>query len=102
LSNAVRHAAPNSAVRVNIDVNADGVSVAVENTGDAIAPEHLERVFDRFFRVDPSRQRSTEGTGLGLAITKSIVIAHGGTISARSAGNFTTFTMILPRSTSQD
>lgn len=102
LSNAVRHAAPRSAVRINIDVKADAVSVAVENTGDAIAPEHLERVFDRFFRVDPSRQRSTEGTGLGLAITKSIVIAHGGTISARSAGNFTTFTMILPRSTSQD
>jgi len=102
LSNAVRHAAPNSAVRVNIDVNADGVSVAVENTGDAIAPEHLERVFDRFFRVDPSRQRSTEGTGLGLAIAKSIVIAHGGTIAARSAGNFTTFTMTLPRNVNQD
>lgn len=102
LSNAVRHAAPHTSVRVSIDVKTDGVAVAVENTGDPIATEHLDRVFDRFFRIDPSRQRSTEGTGLGLAITKSIVVAHGGNIAARSAGNFTTFTMTLPRCTGQD
>ena len=73
------------------------MKLRVDNTGEAIAPEHLERIFDRFFRVDPSRQRSSEGTGLGLAITKSIVIAHGGTISASSKDGLTTFHISLAR-----
>ena len=97
LSNAVRHAAPNSKLRVVITSGPDAVSIAVENTGDGIAPENLARIFDRFFRVDPSRQRSSEGTGLGLAITRSIVLAHGGTICAKSTGALTTFTIELPR-----
>jgi two-component system heavy metal sensor histidine kinase CusS len=57
----------------------------------------LERVFDRFFRSDPSRQRGSDGTGLGLAITKSIVVAHGGGIRATSSDAVTTFTLQLPR-----
>ena len=97
LSNAVRHSTPNSTLRVKIDTSVDRVSICMENTGDTIPAEYLDRVFDRFFRVDPSRQRSSEGTGLGLAITKSIVIAHGGTISVASAGDVTTFTIRLPR-----
>jgi two-component system heavy metal sensor histidine kinase CusS len=97
LSNAVRHSTPNSTLRVKIDTSVDRVSICMENTGDTIPAEYLDRVFDRFFRVDPSRQRSSEGTGLGLAITKSIVIAHGGTISVASAGDATTFTIRLPR-----
>ena len=97
LSNAVRHSAPNAALRVNISASLDAVSICMENTGDTIPQEYLERVFDRFFRVDPSRQRSTEGTGLGLAITKSIIVAHGGTISVASIGAVTTFTIRLPR-----
>ena len=60
------------------------MQISVANHGERIAPEHLARVFDRFFRVDPARQRSSEGTGLGLAITQSVVIAHGGTIRAAS------------------
>ncbi|WP_232834282.1 sensor histidine kinase, partial [Rhodoferax ferrireducens] len=83
-------------VHVRIHANPDTVSIGMANTGDGIAPDYLERIFDRFFRVDPSRQRSSEGTGLGLAITKSIVIAHGGTISAASAGAVSTFTIRLP------
>jgi two-component system, OmpR family, heavy metal sensor histidine kinase CusS len=97
LSNAVRHAAVGSTVRVNISAASEAVSIGMENVGEGIAPAYLERIFDRFFRVDPSRQRSSEGTGLGLAITKSIIIAHGGTISAASAGALTTFTIRLPR-----
>ena len=96
LSNAVRHAAVNSKLRVTVTSGPDAVSIAVENTGDGIAPENLGRIFDRFFRVDPSRQRSSEGTGLGLAITRSIVLAHGGAISAKSTGALTTFTIQLP------
>ncbi len=67
-------------LRVRIKTDPTAVSLGIENTGDTIPHEYLERVFDRFFRVDPSRQRSSEGTGLGLAITKSIVVAHGATI----------------------
>jgi two-component system heavy metal sensor histidine kinase CusS len=97
LSNAVRHSAADTTLRVTISTSPDTVSIRMENTGDAIPQEYLERVFDRFFRVDPSRQRSSEGTGLGLAITKSIITAHGGTISVASAGAVTTFTIRLPR-----
>ena len=97
LSNAVRHSAPRTTIRVMVSAAPDEVSIAIENQGDTIAQEHLERLFDRFFRVDPSRQRASEGTGLGLAITKSIVVAHGGTISVKSAGGTTTFTVRLPR-----
>ncbi len=70
----------------------------MENPGDTIPPEHLPRLFDRFYRVDPSRQRSSGGTGLGLAITKSIVAAHGGTIGAISEAGLTRFEITLPGS----
>jgi two-component system, OmpR family, heavy metal sensor histidine kinase CusS len=97
LSNAVRHATPHSSVQVRIDATPDAVCIAIDNTGEAIRSEHLERIFDRFFRVDPSRQRSSEGTGLGLAITRSIVLAHGGSIGANCSKGITTFTIRLPR-----
>ena len=96
LSNAVRHSEAGTTLRVHIDSKEDSVAIAIQNTGDTIASEYLERVFDRFFRVDPSRQRSSEGTGLGLAITRSIVLAHGGTIAVESAGGVTTFGIRLP------
>lgn len=95
LSNALRHAEVASTVTVRVQALEDGVQISVANQGEAIAPEHLTRVFDRFFRVDPARQRSSEGTGLGLAIAQSVVQAHGGKISAASADGVTTFTMVL-------
>lgn len=97
LSNAIRHATPHTAVEVSIQAGVKSIEICVLNTGDAIAPEHLERVFERFFRVDPSRQISSEGTGLGLAITKSIVAAHGGTITVTSSDKHTVFRVFLPR-----
>jgi len=95
LSNVVRHANPKSCVVVSLCALAQEVSIAVENSGDTISASLLERVFDRFFRVDPSRQRSTEGTGLGLAIARSIVTAHGGVITATSTLGVTSFTIKL-------
>lgn len=73
--------------RDNCSALSDGrslVQVIVENPGTPIAPEHLPRLFDRFYRVDPSRQRKGEGSGIGTAIVKSIVVAHKGTVAVTS------------------
>ena len=97
LSNAIAHTAPGGRVAVHIESRpAGGVSIRVENPGEPIPAEHLPRLFDRFYRVDPARQRTSGGAGLGLAITKSIVTAHGGAISATSVGGLTSFEITLP------
>jgi two-component system heavy metal sensor histidine kinase CusS len=95
ISNAVRHANPGSRLLVALDDRPEAVVLSVENFGSTIPTEYLDRIFDRFFRVDAARQRS-EGTGLGLAIAKSIVSAHGGTISATSSESVTRFSIKLP------
>jgi two-component system heavy metal sensor histidine kinase CusS len=85
-------------VRVELHAsNAGDVSVVVENPGTEIPPEHIPKLFDRFYRVDPSRQRDGSGTGLGLAIVKSIVDAHGGTINVVSTAGWTRFQISLPK-----
>ena len=84
LSNAVRHTPEGGRIDVAIDSDGELRRIRVMNSGEAISPEHLERIFDRFYRADPSRHRSGEGAGLGLAITRSIILAHGGTITAQS------------------
>jgi two-component system heavy metal sensor histidine kinase CusS len=98
LSNAVRHTPEGGRIEVRVDDSASGSTVvlSVQNTGETIAPEHLPRLFDRFYRVHASRQRFGEGAGLGLAITRSIAHAHGGEALAHSAGGFTTFEIRLP------
>jgi two-component system, OmpR family, heavy metal sensor histidine kinase CusS len=96
LSNAINHTPRGGAINVRVEVESDGaVRVSVENDGDGIAAEHLTRLFDRFYRVDPSRQRSTDGAGLGLAITKSIVAAHNATVQAFSVGGLTRFEILF-------
>ncbi|MBP9737933.1 MAG: GHKL domain-containing protein, partial [Rhodoferax sp.] len=97
LSNAIRHATPHTAVEVIVCKTKQGIEIRIANTGDVIPEEHLERVFERFFRSDPSRQHSADGTGLGLAITKSIVAAHGGSIAVESSDKQTVFTILLPQ-----
>jgi signal transduction histidine kinase len=73
------------------------VVIIVSDTGAGIAAEHLPSIFERFYRVDPSRQQATGGSGLGLAIVRSIVEAHGGRVGVESAlGSGTTFTIALP------
>jgi signal transduction histidine kinase len=73
------------------------VDVTVADTGPGIAPEHLPRLFDRFYRVDTARAREDGGTGIGLAIARSVVEAHGGRIWAESEpGKGSTFTFELP------
>jgi two-component system, OmpR family, heavy metal sensor histidine kinase CusS len=97
VSNAIRHTPTGGTVRVSLSTAADGaVQVEVENPGDPIPPEHLPRLFHRFYRVDQSRQKGDEGAGLGLAIVKSIATAHGGNIGVESSIDATRFTLSLP------
>ena len=92
LSNALRYGAPHSTVDIRIQQEAEALTLSVCNSGETIAPEHLPRLFDRFYRVDRSRQRpDAEGSGLGLAICQAIVQAHGGEIDVQSADGRTCF-----------
>ena len=97
LENAITHTPQGGRVMVSAHVAADAVEVAVADTGPGIAPEDLPRLFDRFYRVDPSRSRNTGGSGLGLTIARRLVEAHGGSIEAESAvGQGSRFTFRLP------
>ncbi|MEK4663770.1 HAMP domain-containing sensor histidine kinase [Priestia sp. FSL H7-0729] len=84
LDNAVKYSGPKGAVNVTLQKQNNDVMLAVSNTGEGIAPEHLDRIFDRFYRTDSSRARTHGGHGLGLAIARSIVDQHKGEIYARS------------------
>jgi two-component system heavy metal sensor histidine kinase CusS len=97
LSNAVRHTAAGATVTVLLAQDEQQVRVSVENPGADIPPPHLDHLFDRFYRVDPSRQHTGDGAGLGLAIVKSIIDAHGGHIAVRSSGGRTCFELSLRR-----
>jgi signal transduction histidine kinase len=97
LTNAILYNRRQGGVKVELRSDRHEVVLTVSDTGVGIAPEHLPRVFDRFFRVDESRSRESGGAGLGLSICKSVVEAHGGTIGATSEiGAGTTFTVRLP------
>ena len=102
LANALRHTPPGGAVKVSVAQRPDAVEFDVADNGEGIAAEHLDRVFERFYRVDPARTRATGGTGIGLAIVRAIVEAHGGTVTASSEGigRGATFTVRLPVHTS--
>ncbi len=97
LSNALRHTPVGGQISVYVDDTGDaGVRLSVENSGETIALEHLPRLFDRFYRVDSSRQRASDGAGLGLAITRSIMRAHGGDAIIRSQRGITVCELHFP------
>jgi two-component system, OmpR family, phosphate regulon sensor histidine kinase PhoR len=97
VDNAVRHTAGGRVVLFSAP-HPRGVVVGVRDTGSGIAPEHLPRIFERFYRVDPGRAREEGGTGLGLSIVKHLVEAHGGRVKAESdVGVGTTITARFPR-----
>ncbi|HVG94419.1 MAG TPA: ATP-binding protein [Planctomycetota bacterium] len=96
VDNAIRHAPSGSRITVSIGADAGDLRLAVRDEGPGIAPEHRDRVFERFYRADAAR--SGGGSGLGLAIARSAVEAHGGRIElASEVGAGSTFTVVLPR-----
>ena len=97
VDNAVRHTPPGGSVTIAAFQHNDGVRVVVADTGVGIPADALPHVFDRLYRADPSRGRTTGGTGLGLTIARQLVEAHGGTIWAESeAGAGSRFGFDLP------
>jgi len=97
LDNALRHTPPDGRITVAVESAPGGVIVSVADTGPGIPPEHLPRIFERFYRADPGRSREEGGTGLGLAIVKHLVEAHGGRVEAHSTlGKGTTIRMFFP------
>ena len=97
IDNAVTYTNSGGKVLLSVEVREKSVYLIVSDTGIGIAPEHLEYIFERFYRVDTARSREAGRTGLGLAIVEWIVRAHGGTISVESQlGTGTTFTVQLP------
>jgi signal transduction histidine kinase len=96
VENAARHT-PSGAITVSARRSNGSYEVAVADTGSGIPAEHLPRIFERFYRVDPARSRQEGGTGLGLAIVKHLVEAHGGRVRAESApGVGTTISATFP------
>lgn len=96
VANALRYGAADSPVCI-VSATGDGWRrVSVINQGSPIAPEHLPRLFDRFYRCDPSRAEPGDSGGLGLAIVRSIAQLHGGEVEVHSDASATRFTLCLP------
>jgi two-component system, OmpR family, sensor histidine kinase SenX3 len=97
VENAVNYSPEHTRVVVTVKRSADYAEVSVTDQGIGIPPSDLQRIFERFYRVDPARSRQTGGTGLGLSIVKHIAAAHGGDVSVWSVeGAGSTFTLRLP------
>ena len=99
LSNARKHTPAGTPIHVSVRKEGDGALIAVADRGPGMPAAHAQRVFERFFRADPSRARASGGSGLGLSIVSAIVAAHGGTVEVTTApGDGATFTVHLPAS----
>ncbi|MEU9559312.1 sensor histidine kinase [Streptomyces fumanus] len=96
LTNAAVHTPPGTSVSVTVTAGADTAEVRVADTGPGVPAADRDRVFDRFYRVDKARSRDRGGSGLGLAVARSLVEAHGGTVTLTGAPGATVFTVTLP------
>ena len=98
LSNAVKYSNPGSKVVMSVFEQEDNLIIEVADSGCGIAPEHLPRLFERFYRIDLARSRNLGGTGLGLAIVKHVAYVHSGDVAVESTvGKGSTFRIILPQ-----
>ncbi|WP_340537181.1 sensor histidine kinase [Nocardioides sp. GXZ039] len=98
VANAVHYSDPDSTVLITTRVEDGFVAIGVVDQGIGIPSVEIDRIFERFYRVDPARHRSTGGTGLGLSIVKHVAATHGGEVKVWSVeGQGSTFTLTLPR-----
>jgi two-component system sensor histidine kinase SenX3 len=98
VENAIKYSEVDQLVKIVGEVKVDDMSIAIVDQGLGIAPKDHERIFERFYRVDRARSRSTGGTGLGLSIVRHVVDNHGGKIEVKSnEGEGATFNVVLPR-----
>jgi two-component system sensor histidine kinase SenX3 len=98
VANAVSYSAVDSTVLVTTKSDEGAVEISVVDQGIGIPPDEIDRIFERFYRVDPARHRSTGGTGLGLSIVKHVAATHGGDVRVWSVeGQGSTFTLTLPQ-----
>lgn len=96
LKNAVNYSYENTQIRIGARIRGNKVIIKFRNKCDEIPKEKLDRLFEKFYRMDSSRNSSTGGSGLGLAISKQITELHGGKILAKSITDYTDFTVVLP------
>jgi signal transduction histidine kinase len=97
LDNALRHTGAGGKVAVTAKVQGEELAVSVHDTGPGIPPEELPYIFERFYKVEKARTRTTAGTGIGLAIVKGLVEAHGGRVWVESTpGKGSVFTFTVP------
>lgn len=98
LKNAINYSYENTNIEISIEQNEERINMKFKNKGDKIPKYKLDKIFEKFYRVDESRTSSTGGTGLGLAITKEIIELHGGNISVKNDDEFIEFYIELENS----
>ena len=96
IANALRYGSADSPVRISSQTLDGQLEISVSNRGDPIAPEHLPRLFDRFYRCNPARSQPGDSGGLGLAIVRSILQMHGGSAHVESDVEATRFSLRFP------
>jgi signal transduction histidine kinase len=98
LDNAIKYSPERTRIAVTAAETQDAIEIRVTDRGPGIEKPHLDRIFERFYRVDPARARALGGTGLGLAIVKHIALAHRGSVAVESTpGHGSVFTIRVPR-----
>jgi len=101
VDNAVKYSEPGESVEIEGEEQEGFTAIRVTDHGNGIANEHIDRIFERFYRVDKGRSRDRGGTGLGLSIVKHVALAHKGQVTVESTvGSGSTFTILLPRDVS--
>lgn len=96
IKNAISYSFENTNIEINAYTENNIINISIKNEGYTIPKEKLESIFEKFYRLDNARNTTTGGAGLGLAIAKEIITLHGGSITAKSQNNITTFTLSLP------